>query len=97
MPPMMQIMKDIGGVELPEFIAKLTPESAPQAEKAKVAEPAAATSVAAAKKLLRDPTFEGDSVRVITRDGELVWNSREGDISESKRRHRPVSHARRRR
>ena len=27
MPPMMQIMKDIGGVELPEFIARLTPES----------------------------------------------------------------------
>jgi len=27
MPPMMQIMKDIGGVELPEFIAKLTPEA----------------------------------------------------------------------
>ena len=26
MPPMMQIMKDIGGVELPEFIARLTPE-----------------------------------------------------------------------
>ncbi len=30
-----------------------------------------------AKKLLRDPTFEGDSVRVITRDGELVWDSEE--------------------
>jgi flotillin len=27
MPPMMQIMKDIGGVELPEFIARLTPEA----------------------------------------------------------------------
>jgi flotillin len=27
MPPMMQILKDIGGVELPDFIAKLTPES----------------------------------------------------------------------
>lgn len=27
MPPMMQIMKDIGGVEIPEFIARLTPES----------------------------------------------------------------------
>ena len=26
MPPMMQIMKDIGGIELPEFIARLTPE-----------------------------------------------------------------------
>jgi flotillin len=29
MPPMMQIMKDIGGVELPEYIAKLTPEAQP--------------------------------------------------------------------
>ena len=27
MPPMMQIMKDIGGVELPDYIAKLTPEA----------------------------------------------------------------------
>jgi flotillin len=27
MPPMMQIMKDIGGVELPEFIAKFTPDA----------------------------------------------------------------------
>ena len=26
MPPMMQIMKDIGGVELPEFIARLSPD-----------------------------------------------------------------------
>src|SRR5207244_10297671 len=25
MPPMMQILKDIGGVELPDYIAKLTP------------------------------------------------------------------------
>lgn len=32
-------------------------------------------AITAAKKLLRDPTFEGDSVRVITRDGELVWSS----------------------
>jgi flotillin len=29
MPPMMQILKDIGGVELPEFIAKLKPEAPP--------------------------------------------------------------------
>jgi flotillin len=29
LPPMMQIMKDIGGVELPEFIAKLTPDAKP--------------------------------------------------------------------
>ena len=27
MPPMMQILKDIGGVELPEYIARLNPES----------------------------------------------------------------------
>ena len=27
MPPMMQIMKDIGGVELPDYIAKFAPES----------------------------------------------------------------------
>jgi flotillin len=26
MPPMMQVMKDIGGVEMPEFLARLTPE-----------------------------------------------------------------------
>jgi len=35
-------------------------------------------AVSAAQKLLRDPTFEGDNVRVITRDGELVWSS-DGD------------------
>jgi flotillin len=29
MPPMMQVMKDIGGVEMPEFLARLTPEAAP--------------------------------------------------------------------
>ena len=29
-----------------------------------------------AKKLLRSSHFEGDYVRVITRDGELVWDSR---------------------
>ena len=27
MPPMMQVMKDIGGVEMPEYIARLNPES----------------------------------------------------------------------
>ena len=26
LPPMMQIMKDVGGVELPEYIAKLAPD-----------------------------------------------------------------------
>jgi flotillin len=29
MPPMMQVMKDIGGVEMPEYVARLTPEAAP--------------------------------------------------------------------
>src|SRR5262249_7687062 len=27
MPPMMQILKDIGGVELPEYLARLSPEA----------------------------------------------------------------------
>ena len=27
MPPMLQVMKDIGGVEMPEFLAKLSGES----------------------------------------------------------------------
>ncbi len=30
LPPMMQIMKDIGGVELPDFVARLTPDAAAQ-------------------------------------------------------------------
>src|SRR5262249_27321481 len=30
MPPMMQVMKDIGGVEMPEYLAKLMPENAPR-------------------------------------------------------------------
>lgn len=30
-----------------------------------------------AHKLLNDATFEGDSVRIITRDGELVWDSKD--------------------
>jgi flotillin len=46
MPPMMQIMKDIGGVELPEFIAKLTPEPKPGGEK----EPVNGTAEAAVPK-----------------------------------------------
>jgi flotillin len=33
MPPMMQVWKDIGGVELPDFIAKLTPEAMPAVDK----------------------------------------------------------------
>jgi hypothetical protein len=43
-------------------------------------------AVAAAKKLLKDPTFEGDSVRVITRDGELVWSSKPEGTEEARRR-----------
>jgi flotillin len=31
MPPMMQVMKDIGGVEVPEYLAKLTSETSPPA------------------------------------------------------------------
>jgi flotillin len=29
MPPMMQVLKDVGGVEMPEFLARLTPEPPP--------------------------------------------------------------------
>ncbi len=29
LPPMMQVMKDIGGVEMPEYLARLTPETKP--------------------------------------------------------------------
>lgn len=44
-------------------------------------------AVREAKKLLHDPTFEGDNVRVITRDGELVWDSTENneDLNEPRR------------
>lgn len=34
------------------------------------------TALREAKKMLRSSLFEGDHVRVITRDGELVWDSR---------------------
>lgn len=34
-------------------------------------------AVIEAENLLNSPTFEGDSVRIITRDGELVWDSKE--------------------
>jgi flotillin len=27
LPPMLQVMKDIGGVEMPEYLARLTPEA----------------------------------------------------------------------
>ncbi len=29
------------------------------------------------KGMLKSPTFEGDSVRIITRDGEMVWDSKD--------------------
>ena len=54
-------------------------------------------AVSAAKKLLRDPTFEGDSVRVITRDGELVWSSEPEGEEPVEERRRPRASARRRR
>jgi hypothetical protein len=44
-----------------------------------------AVAVAEAKKIARSNWFEGDYVRVITRDGELVWSSQEG-VGEKKRR-----------
>jgi hypothetical protein len=37
------------------------------------------TALREAEKLLREPWFEGDYVRVITRDGQLVWDSRGGE------------------
>jgi hypothetical protein len=39
------------------------------------------TALDEAKKLSRSPHFEGDYVRVLTRDGELVWDSRGGEPS----------------
>src|SRR3954470_3592976 len=33
MPPMLQVMKDVGGVEVPEFLAKLQPDAAPPVAK----------------------------------------------------------------
>ena len=37
-----------------------------------------ATAIREAEKLARSSYFEGDYVRIITRDGELVWSSQEG-------------------
>lgn len=36
-----------------------------------------------ARIFAEEPTFEGDYVRVITGDGELVWDSREDDNEHS--------------
>ncbi|HOD51955.1 MAG TPA: flotillin family protein, partial [Candidatus Hydrogenedentes bacterium] len=35
LPPMLQVMKEIGGIEVPEYLAKLTPDSANEAPAAK--------------------------------------------------------------
>jgi flotillin len=32
MPPMLQVMKDVGGVEVPEFLAKLQADAPPVAK-----------------------------------------------------------------
>jgi hypothetical protein len=29
LPPLMQVMKDVGGVEVPEYFARLTPDAEP--------------------------------------------------------------------
>ena len=41
MPPMMQVMKDIGGVEMPEYVARLTPDAPPKNGETADAAPAA--------------------------------------------------------
>ena len=48
-------------------------------------------ALAEAKKLLRSSHFQGDYVRVITRDGELVWDSR-GDVQEMREATRRIVH-----
>jgi flotillin len=30
LPPLLQVMKDIGGVEMPQYVARLTPDGAPK-------------------------------------------------------------------
>lgn len=42
MPPMMQVMKDVGGVEIPSYVAKLTPDGHPAAPPAPLEEKMAA-------------------------------------------------------
>src|ERR1700677_2265760 len=49
-------------------------------------------ALAEAKKLLRSSHFEGDYVRVITRDGDLVWDSRRG-VQEMREATRQTVHA----
>ena len=45
LPPMLQVMKDIGGIEVPEYLAKLTPDGAGETDStAKAADPAPKTN-----------------------------------------------------
>jgi flotillin len=53
MPPMMQVMKDIGGVEMPEFLARLAPDARPH--------PAAETAAAPAPPATGDRRNGGPS------------------------------------
>ena len=46
MPPMMQVMKDIGGVEMPEYLAKLTGDGPPADGKPASASPNGAVPAA---------------------------------------------------
>jgi flotillin len=55
MPPMMQVMKDIGGVEMPEFLARLAPDAGPRNG------PAAETAAAPAPPAADDGRNAGPS------------------------------------
>jgi hypothetical protein len=55
------------------------------------------TARSEAWKLSKSPYFEGDYVRIITRDGELVWDSRGEGVSEARRRPKARRPVRRRR
>jgi hypothetical protein len=48
-----------------------------------------AEAIKAAKDMLRSPYFEGDKTRVITLDGEMVWNSHPERTGHSKRSRAP--------
>jgi flotillin len=56
LPPMMQVMKDIGGVEMPEYLAKLTPET-----NGHTAVAAIAPAVAAAELKATTPAKKGEA------------------------------------
>ena len=51
------------------------------------------TALHEAGKLLRSPHFEGDHVVIITRDGELMWDSRDPESLENWKRKYPGSKA----